>query len=283
MDREPARGRLDSLLALSTTRRSARVGDLGLDPFLNRVRLAAFNGEVDAALLAIDDCLNNRADYSRDGDDGGLVHGVRLFTGSDRDRLHDLLRSEKVLIAWRSGRLSAMGDAAARELVARCSERWVQLRFEVELRLRLEGTSPPRYSLAPDDTLKRALHRALIYIDQLAPPPDDVLLNVTSRGLERLAEMSFVCPSTPHLWARTALRWFASCAVDHVPVAEHAVSEAHTRMSEEVVRNLDALVGAPPANGRGGGTSVGIEHANLIIDLLERTSHADVEFAWNGQ
>jgi hypothetical protein len=121
--------------------------------------LAAFNGEVNAALLAIDDCLN-RSDCSRDGGDGGLLHGVRLFTGSDRDRLHDLLRSEKVLIAWRSGRLSAMGDASARELVARCSERWAQLRFEVELRLRLEGTSPPRYSLAPGDTLKRALHRA---------------------------------------------------------------------------------------------------------------------------
>jgi hypothetical protein len=54
-------------------------------------------------------------------------------------------------------------------------------------------------------------------------------------------------------------------------------------MSEEVVRNLDALVGSPPANGRGGGTSVGIEHANLIIDLLARTSHADAEVAWNGQ
>lgn len=235
------RAELSCLLALSRTSQCVPVAGLGLDPFLNRIRLAALTGEVDAALRGIDDCLSGRADRSRDGEDS-LLYGVRLFAGSDRNQLQDLLRSEKILVAWRSGRLSAMDGKSARRLVAQCSERSAQLRVEVELRLRLGEAAPPAYSLAPGDTLKSALHRALVYVDQLDPPLEDLPLKVTLRGLERLDEMSFLCLSTPHLWARTALRWFASCAVDHVPIAEHAVSEAHTRISETAARDRKSVV-----------------------------------------
>lgn len=260
---------LGSLLAMH--RRQESVASLGLDAFLNRIRLAAMSGGAGAAIHAIDCCLE-RVHQENDRQDS-LLYGVPIFAGSDLDRLHELLRIEKILIAWRSGKLSAMDERSARCLVSECSGSWAQLKDEVQFRLRLETTGPSGYSIAPGDTFKRALHRGLVYVDQVDPPAEDLVLKVICDGTRRLEEMSFVCPSTPHLWARTALRWFGSRAAECVPAAEKAVALTEARMRKAIARDLDASVGTPtPTVGIGDASAI-LKYTDPIIALLERASH----------
>ena len=262
---------LRCLLALSRNSPDPHGAELGFDPFLNRIRLAALTGRAEVAAAAIDECLNSSDGYES-GDGGSLLYGDRLFAGVERERLNDLLRSEKLLITWRGGWLSMMDRESANSFVAQHAEPSSQLRVEIELRLRLGAPDPPEFSVDRSASLKRALHRALIYVDQLDPRPDDLLLAVTRAGLERLNEMSFICPSTSERWARTALRWFAAHAADRVPFAEDAVSQVRKRISERVARSLDAVAGPPSPNGPPAGGSVAVEHVAYVLDFLERAS-----------
>jgi hypothetical protein len=266
------RAELTCLLALSSVQSPNFVARLGSDPILNRIRLTALSGGVDAALTAIDRCLDC-AHFSARPEP--LLYGLELLADSDRERFAALLRGEKLLIMWRSGRLSATHERLAAELIQQCSEGTPQLRAELEQRLSLEITSGPSFSLAPGDTLKRALHRALVYIDALDPVPHRLLTDVISRGLLRLGEMTFVSPGTPDLWARTALRWFTSRSPGLVSIAQTAAQQAHARLIGSTARDLDNLVG-PPSPNSSAAAVVGSENTNRLMGLLQRACGADM-------
>jgi hypothetical protein len=267
------------LESLVTATRGDDVARLALDPFLNRLRLAAMVGEVDAALAGVDECLTTEVGVAGDSrPTDGLRYGIELFAGPDRIQLHDLLRTERLLILWRSGRLSALPSRTAGRLVAEYGAHFAMLRAEVDLRLRLARGAPPPYALVPGDTLKRAMHRALVYLDQPDPgQQDDLLVEVVRRGLEQLDVMTFVCPSTAHLWARTALRWVAPRVPDHEPTARRAMALAQARVTAIAHSTLDSVVGPPSTSDAHRATVVGVEHAHQIIDLLQRASVADSE------
>jgi hypothetical protein len=269
---------LNWLLDLQVVARCPTEAHLGLDAFVNRIRLAASTGRADAALCAIDKCLSGSTDPLQNGKDC-LLHGIQLFTGLDRSRLLDLLGFEKAFIAWRSGKLSAMNDESANRLVDQCGDSWPQLQFELRLRLQLERATRTEFWLDSSDTLKRALHRALVYVDQIDPPPEELLLEIIPNGIERIDEMSFVCPSTAHLWARTASRWLALNAAENFSIAEYAVSATQANIAEEAKRSLDHIMGPPSPNFISDGSSLGAEYAIMIIDLLRKLSRNDTEVA----
>jgi hypothetical protein len=266
------RAELACLLDLSSMQSANLVARLGSDPILNRMRLTALSGGVDAALSAIDRCLDC-AQFSTSPE--SLLYGLELLADSDRQNFAAMLRVEKLLIMWRSGRLSAMHERLAAELIQQCSEGAPQLRAELEQRLSLETPFGPSFSLAPGDTLKRALHRALVYIDALDPVPDGLLTEVISRGLVQLGEMTFVSPGTPDLWARTALRWFISRSSRHISIAQVAARQAHARLIGSTARDLDSSVGSPSPHGSAAGV-IGSENVNRVMGLLQRASGADM-------
>jgi hypothetical protein len=270
------RAELSYLQVRSAATPRATRAQLALDPFLNRIRLAAMTGEVDAALAAIDGCLGGDRNPAPQ-DDRDLRYAAGLFAGPARAELHDLLRAEKLFVTWRSGRLSAMPSRSAHQLVAECAGPSTPLRDELELRLQLGAADPPGYRVRPSDTLKRALHRAVVHVDEIDPMPDDRLADVVRRGLEHLHAMSFVCPGTPRLWARTAHRWLAAHSLDGAELAEQALSRADAKVAAAVARGLDQLLGAPFTGDPRGATSSAAEHAEQVVALLETLSDAGTE------
>lgn len=272
------RAELGCLLILSSVQCPNLAVRLGSDPFLNRIRLTALFGGTEAALTAIDRCLDNA---HQSASPESLLYGLELFADSDSQHLAGLLRLEKLLIMWRSGLLSTMRKPLAAELIQQCGAGAPQLRAELEQRLWLETTSGASFSLAPGDTLKRALHRALVYVDALDPAPDRLLTEVISRGLVRLGEMTFVSPGTPDLWARTALRWFTARSPGLVSIAQMATEHAHAGVIGSAEIDLDSFVGWPSPNSSAAAL-VNFEHINRLMGLLQRASGADTVAAYVG-
>lgn len=247
------------LLTLADDGAELPVGHLGFDPVLNRIRLAAQSGRVDEALSGIDACL------------GGSES--RLFADADRPELDRLLRLEKLLIMWRSGRLATADPAAARALIVECGAGALPLTMELELRLRLGRTpAPPPFALEPGDTLKRALHRALVHIDELAPAAQPTITTIVLRGLDQLPAMSFVSAGTPLRWASIARRWFASNAADLVPAADRALALARERIASAVARDLDAAFGPPSPRAPKGDSTLLVSHIEHVVRLLDRAT-----------
>jgi hypothetical protein len=263
------RAELACLLSLSSRQSPNLVARLGSDPFLNRIRLAALSGGVDVALTDIDRCLD--CSHFAATSPESLLYGLELFADSDGQHLAALLKVEKLLIMWRSGRLSSMHERAAAELIQHCSEGAPQLRAELEQRLSLETTSGPVFALVPGDTLKRALHRVLVYTDALDPAANRLLVEVMTQGLARLGEMTFVAPGTPDLWARTALRWLNCRSPRHVSTAQAAAQQAHARLGGSTESDLDSFVGPPPRDKSTAAVAVS-EHTNRLMDLLQTAS-----------
>lgn len=269
---ELLRAELTCLLSLARVQTPNLVASLGSDPFLNRIRLTALSGGADAALAAIDRCLDCT---HLSASPTSLLYGLELLADSDSRHLAGLLRLEKLLIMWRSARLSAMPKRPAAELIQQCSAGAPQLRAELEQRLSLETASRPSFSLTSGDTLKRALHRALVYIDALDPAAHRLLTSVIGRGLTQLGEITFVSSGTPDLWARTALRWFTARSPEHVAIAQRAAEHAHARLIDSTKSDLDSFVGQPFSNSPAAAV-VGSQHISRLMGLLQRASGADM-------
>lgn len=168
-----------------------------LDAQLNRVRLAAIAGEVDTALQAIEVMMTGREETDIKTDLVALWSDLSLPLTQD---VRQAVEIERLLIKWRSGLLGLV------ELQAYVDSDRAYLRpllRELSWRIQAERGPDSPFVLEHSDTLKRAMHRFVVWTD-IYPEGclNDASAALLDRALDDLPNIPFVCPSTPSLWAR---------------------------------------------------------------------------------
>lgn len=236
---------------------------LALDAFVNRIRLAAMNVGPQAVLAIIDLLLDSAGVEETDA--RGLAFGLTDMNGSDATMLRSFLRCEREILLLTVGPDEA--DEYDEDEFSKVHDRTLELvRAEASMRRQIRKRPDQSFHLRPNDTLRRATYRALVYIDEGGEASTELLSQVLRCGLTRIQEMSFVCPSTPRLWARTAHKWAADAGADILSLAGEVRLRAEHDATAVSLGNLTRLLGAPSARGRLGSIPESADRLQLLID-----------------